>query len=177
MKKNAILISASIVLIMFISCKTGKNNMFTPVGEFNVEKYMGTWYEIVRFPHSFEKDLTDVTATYTIINDNKVEVLNKGLKFGKEKTAKGKAKFAGDKDKGHFKVSFFGPFYADYIILELDKENYNYALVTSSSYNYLWILARTPQLDDEILNKLLKTAEDTGFDLSKKIKVSHNINK
>jgi len=143
---------------------------FNPVSDFDLNRYLGKWYEIARFQHRFEKDLVNVTATYTLRDDGKVDVLNQGYnnsKDGKLKTARGKAKFAGPKNIGHLKVTFFWPFYGDYIIVELDKENYNFALVVSDSYDYLWILSRTPNLESAILISLLDKARELGFDTNK----------
>jgi apolipoprotein D and lipocalin family protein len=147
-----------------MSCKNGKN-LYTPVTPFIAEKYLGTWYEIARLPNSFEKDMTHVTATYSLKENGKVKVVNKGLLNEKQKEAIGKAYLAGVPNEGFLKVSFFGPFYADYIIVDLD-ENYTYAMV-ASSLEYLWILSREPVLDKVVLDKLLEKAKKLGFDTSK----------
>jgi Bacterial lipocalin len=149
---------------------TAANPKFTPVNGFELSKYLGTWYEIARMPVSFERDLVAVTATYGLQKDGKVSVLNQGHKNtvqGTIKKACGKAKFAGKPDVGHLKVSFFGPFYADYIIVALDQKEYQYALVLSKGFKYLWILSRTPRLDASILNGLLDKAKALGFDVQK----------
>ncbi len=141
----------------------------TPITGFELDRYLGTWYEIARFPNSFEKNLVGVTATYSMKDNGMVKVVNAGYKNsldGKYKSVVGKAKFAGDPDTGQLKVSFFLFFYGDYHILKLDKEHYQYALVGGSTSKYLWILAREPQLDEEIYNALLKEAEYRGYDLS-----------
>jgi len=146
------------------------------VKDFNLERYLGRWYEIVRMPSSFEKDLTNVTANYSLRSDGKVKVLNSGYKDnknGKYTEAAGRAKFFKDSNIGHLKVSFFWPFYADYIIIDLDKEKYSYAMVSSSN-SYLWILSRSPQMDREILNRLLEKAESLGYDMEKIIFVSQD---
>ncbi len=144
------------------------------VKNLDLERYAGTWYEIARFPHRFEKDLVGVTATYTLTAGKYIEVLNQGYKNtldGQFKQAKGKAKLADKNNTGHLKVSFFLWFYADYYVLELDETNYQYALVGSSSMNYLWILCRTAQMDETIYNKLLDKAKNRGYDISKLEKV------
>ena len=146
------------------------NPKFTPVSGFELSKYLGTWYEIARMPVSFERDLVAVTATYSLQKDGTVSVLNQGHKNivqGKLKKAFGKAKFAGNTDVGHLKVSFFWPFYADYIIVALDQKDYQYAMVVSEGFKYLWILNRTPRLDASILNGLLDKAKSLGFDMQK----------
>lgn len=141
----------------------------TPINGFELERYLGTWYEIARFPHNFEKNLQGVTATYSLKKNGMVKVENAGYKGsleGKFKTATGKAKFAGDTDTGHLKVSFFLFFYGDYKIMDMDKENYQWALVGSSSPNFLWILSRTPQMEQSLYESILETAKKRGYDLS-----------
>ena len=144
------------------------------VEKFELEKYLGTWYEIARFPHSFEKGLESVTATYSIRKDGKIKVVNKGYKNtdkNKLSIAEGKAKIPDLHVPGKIKVSFFWIFYADYYILELDTENYQWAMVGSSSDKYLWILCRTNKMDDNIYNMLIEKAKQRGYDLKKLITV------
>lgn len=138
-----------------------------PVLNFDLNKYLGEWYEIARLPASFEKNLIRVTATYSLEEDGKVKVENAGIneKTSKPKKAIGKAKIAKGKDIGYLKVSFFGPFYADYIILELDS-NYQYSMVASSK-KHLWILSRTPKIEKEILDRLIEKAKNMGFETEK----------
>jgi apolipoprotein D and lipocalin family protein len=139
---------------------------YEPVSDFQLERYLGKWYEIARLPAQFERGLVNVTATYTIRPDGKVQVLNEGYKEtknGKHSTAIGKAKFAESQEIGHLKVSFFGPFYANYVIIDLDKEHYSYAMV-ASSLRYLWILCRQPQMEQGLRDKLVKKARGLGFD-------------
>ncbi|MGA2506358.1 MAG: lipocalin family protein [Chitinispirillaceae bacterium] len=142
---------------------------FTPVDNFSLEKYLGTWYEIARMPVSFENDLHNVTATYSLREDGKVSVVNRGIRSnGRETVAHGKAKFAAAQNIGHLKVSFFWFFYSDYIIVDLDSA-YQYSMVAGSSTNYLWILSRKPQLDNVVLQQLLNNAKTLGYDTSKLI--------
>jgi lipocalin len=143
------------------------------VKELDLNRYLGTWYEIARFPHSFEKDLVGVTATYRLRADGKIEVINQGRKFtldGKRSKAVGKAKIPNPSEPGKLKVSFFWFFYADYFVLELD-ENYQYAMIGSSSPKYFWILSRTPQMDDFTYQMLLEKARKRGYHLDKLEKV------
>jgi len=138
----------------------------------NIGKYLGTWYEVARFPHSFEKNLDRVTATYSVREDGKIKVENTGyLPDGKQKTAIGKAYIPDASDASRLKVSFFWIFYGDYFILELDEKNYQWAMVGSGTSDYLWILSRAPKLDDKIYAELLNRAGSRGYDLSKLIKV------
>jgi apolipoprotein D and lipocalin family protein len=136
-----------------------------PVSGFDLNRYLGKWYEIARLPNSFEKDLVNVTATYSLRDNGKVKVINEGYKKtknGKHSIAEGKAKFAKSPDKGYLRVSFFWIFYSDYIIVELDPE-YKYAMV-ASSHKYLWILSREPEMDNTVLDELVKRAQELGFD-------------
>lgn len=166
--KNSLLVA--IISMTFSIQPLSADPKFTPVNGFELSKYLGTWYEIVRMPVSFERDLVAVTATYGLQKNGTVSVLNQGHKNivqGKLKKAHGKAKFAGNTDVGHLKVSFFWPFYADYIIVALDQQDYQYAMVVSEGFKYLWILSRTPRLDASILNGLLDKAKSLGFDMQK----------
>lgn len=138
---------------------------------FELERYLGTWYEIARFDHSFERGLQGTTATYTLRNDGKIEVLNQGFKGslnGERKVAVGKAKIPDLNDPRRLKVSFFWFFYADYFILELGQD-YQYALIGSKSDRYLWILSRKPQLDDHTRTFLLQRIILRGYNPEKLI--------
>jgi len=169
------LIVLSFALFMF-SCNSKAmdpdqtiNNEFS----FQLEKYLGTWYEIARFDHSFERGLQGVTATYSLMPDGKINVLNQGYKNsldGKFKKAVGKAKLFNPNTPRNLLVSFFWIFYAPYNILELDSD-YQYALIGSKSSDYLWILSRTPQLEEKTYQMLLDKAQTRGYDTSKLIKV------
>lgn len=145
-----------------------------PVENFDVNRYLGTWYEIARFDHSFERGLSRVTATYSLNENGTIRVVNRGFKAEKNewKEAIGKAKFVGRQDVGRLKVSFFGPFYGGYNIIDLDAA-YSRVLVCSSNDKYLWILAREPKLPDEVLKGLLDKANSLGFATEKLIYVEH----
>lgn len=139
------------------------------VKSFDPNQYLGTWYEIARLDNSFEKGLEQVTANYSSQPDGSIKVINRGFNPQKNdwSEAVGKAKFVDAPNTdgtrtGRLKVSFFGPFYGDYTILELDKPYYNYALV-SSGRDYLWILSRTPQLTYPIKQHLIAKAKELGF--------------
>jgi lipocalin len=150
-------------LLGLISCQS-ENKLHT-VEEVNIERYEGKWYEIARLPNRFEKDLICVTATYTQREDGKIEVLNQGHKLNNHavvKKIKGVAWIPNLKKQGQLKVRFFWPFAGDYWIISLDK-NYQYALVGDPSRKYLWILARTKVLSDDVFNELLLKAEQSGF--------------
>lgn len=163
------------VLFLFLGggCEDEQNeNMdFSTVDQLDLNRYMGTWYEIARFDHRFERNLVGVTATYELTPDGKITVINAGYKNsfdGKFKTAKGKAKQPNPEEPGKLKVSFFLFFYADYFVLELD-ENYEWALVGSSSDKYLWILSRNPALPEYTMDIILQKARERGYDTSKLI--------
>lgn len=151
----------------FWSCdnsETTVNN--APVKEVDLNRYLGKWYEVARFDHKFERDLTHCTAEYTLKEEGKIKVVNRGNKNGKWDTAEGKAKTTDT--PGLLRVSFFGPFYSDYRILLLDPD-YTYALVGSASDSYLWILSRTPELKPIDRGAILMEAQTRGYDINKLI--------
>lgn len=143
------------------------------VEELEIERYLGTWYEIARFPHRFEKGLAGVTATYSLRDDGKIKVVNRGYRDsleGKLQEAVGKAKIPDPSDQAKLKVSFFLFFYGDYYVMELD-EDYQWAMIGSSSPGYFWILSRTPQMDQDTLDMLLEKARARGYNLDQLIMV------
>jgi lipocalin len=147
-------------------------NTIETVRGVDINRYLGQWYEIARFDHFFERGMVGVTAYYSLNDDGTIQVVNSGYKcsfFGKFKSVQGKAHVPDPADAGKLRVSFFLWFYSDYYILELDEENYSYALVGSSSDKYLWILSRTPVLDRSIVKDLLHKAKHRGYDVSKLI--------
>lgn len=147
-----------------------------PVDHFNADKYLGKWVEIARLDHSFERGLSKVSANYSLRDDGGIRVINRGYDAKKQqwKEAEGKAYFVNSADQGYLKVSFFGPFYGSYIVFELDQENYQYSLVSGPDKSYLWILSRTPQMNQEIQKRLVEKAAALGFDTSKLIFVEHD---
>ncbi len=136
-----------------------------PVTDFEMNRYLGKWYEIARLDHSFERGLNRVTAEYALSDDGGVLVINRGFSQSENKweEAKGKAYFVGDKSAGFLKVSFFGPFYGSYVIFELDHENYQYAFVCGPTTKYLWLLARTPSVKPELIEKFAEMSKARGF--------------
>jgi apolipoprotein D and lipocalin family protein len=142
-----------------------------PVRGFELDRYLGRWYEIARLDHSFERDLSHVTAEYSIRKDGGVRVLNRGYSDSKHKwkSAEGKAFFVKEPDQGYLKVSFFGPFYGSYVIFELDQKDYQYAVISGPNKSYLWILARKPEIEPDLKNKLISHAAALGFDTKKLI--------
>lgn len=158
-----------------LSCQSIPEGV-TAVEDFELQKYLGTWYEIARLDHRFERGLEQVTATYERITPEIIRVTNRGYNTKKQKweEAIGKAKFIGASSFGRLKVSFFGPFYASYNIVELDHAGYQYALVCGPNLNYLWILARTPELDPTALTMLVSRASSLGFPVEDLIYVDHS---
>ena len=124
---------------------------------------MGKWYEIARYDHRFEKDMTNVSATYTLLDNGRIEVLNAGYKNGEYKEIKGKAKQPNPDDPGKLKVSFFLWFYSDYYILDIAPD-YSHVIIGSSTDKYLWIMSREPVLPDNILSELIEKIRQRGYD-------------
>ncbi len=141
------------------------------VRSLDLERYLGSWYEIARFDHCFERGLTHAKASYALNPDGTIAVTNTGIKNGKMKTSTGKAKLT---DRvGLLRVSFFGPFYSDYRVLMV-SDDYSYALVGSGNRKYLWILSRTPVLSEEVKDQILGVAAIRGYDTSKLIWVDQS---
>ena len=152
------------VLFVLAGC-TGKPENIKPVENFQAERYLGTWYEIARIDHRFEKGLSRVTAQYSKREGGGITVVNRGFdaKSGAWKESSGKAFFVDGEDKGHLKVSFFGPFYGAYVVFELDAKDYQYALVSGPDTSYFWLLSRTPTMDAALRDRLLDHAVSKGF--------------
>ncbi|HNP34318.1 MAG TPA: lipocalin family protein [Woeseiaceae bacterium] len=166
----------TLVSALFAGC-TGSPDGTRVVSDFELDRYLGTWYEIARLDHRFERGLANVTADYSLRDDGGVKVVNRGFntKTAEWDEAIGKAYPVGPPDRGQLKVSFFGPFYGGYNILELDAENYQYALVAGPNRSYLWILARSPDLPDRIVRSLVEKARDLEFPVDELIYVSHDV--
>lgn len=147
-----------------------------PVAGFDADRYLGKWYEIARLDHSFERNLTNVSAEYTLKKGSDIKVVNRGYneKSGEWEQIEGQARFIGDRTVGSLKVSFFGPFYGGYHIIDLDKETYSYVMVAGPSRSYLWILSRSTSLDEQTYKSLVDRAAELGFDTSNLIKVKHD---
>ena len=147
----------------------------TPVSGFEVERYLGRWYEIARLDHSFERGLQRVTADYAMRSDGGIDVTNRGYSPGDKEwqEAKGKAYFVDDPGNGYLKVSFFGPFYGSYVVFGPDPQDYHYAYVSGPDLSYLWLLSRTAQVPDAVKADFIARAEDAGFDTGQLIWVEH----
>jgi len=160
--KNSVLLVLSFALTGCL----GMPDSVEPVSNFEVNRYMGKWYEIARLDHSFEDGLTQVTAQYSLKEDGGVSVLNRGFLADENrwKEAEGKAYFVDEQSQGYLKVSFFGPFYGSYVVFELDADNYQYAFVSGPNTDYLWLLARTPSVKQQVIDKFVTMAKARGFD-------------
>ena len=159
------------VVGLFGACDAADKVDNSTVKSVDLNRYLGSWFEIAKYDHYFERDLDYAMARYTLRDDGKIDVLNTGIKDGRAKDAKGIAKTTDV--PGLLRVSFFGPFFGDYRIMMLD-EDYQYVLVGGSTDKYLWILARTPQLDDATLSLILAEADRRGYDTSKLIWVKQS---
>ena len=137
-----------------------------PVTGFDVDRYTGTWYEVARLDHRFERGLSNVTATYSLQDDGTVKVVNRGYSLEDQSwdDAIGKASFVEVPDLAYLKVSFFGPFYGAYVVFELDKQDYQYAFVAGNTTSYLWLLSRTPTISDELRQRFIDNITALGFD-------------
>ncbi|WP_114192049.1 outer membrane lipoprotein Blc [Edaphovirga cremea] len=161
--------------LLSVACSVKPPPDVEVVNNFEVKRYLGIWYEIARLDHRFERGLDHVTANYSTRDDGGIRVINRGFNVKKQEweQSEGKGYFIGSPAQASLKVSFFGPFYGGYNVIELDKE-YRYALVCGPNKDYLWILSRTPTLDEGTREKLLETARKYGFDTDKLIWVNQS---
>lgn len=157
--------AAWVLLVVLLTGCTSAPKGIEPVQEFELSKYLGTWYEIARLDHSFERGLSNVTAEYSLRKDGGVRVINRGYSAeeGKWEQAEGKAYFVEDSDTGHLKVSFFGPFYGAYVVFNLD-EDYQQSFVSGPDRSYLWFLSRTPTVSEADKQRFIQAARAKGFD-------------
>ena len=158
---------------MLFSCSTIPKGV-TAVHQFDKNKYLGKWYEIARMDFSFERNLINTTAEYSLKKDGKIKVVNKGYstKTNKWKRATGKAKFVKNENVAMLKVSFFGPFYSGYNVIAIDKD-YKYALIAGQSLKYLWILSRDTTIPEDVKNNYLELAKSVGYNTDDLIWVTH----
>lgn len=145
------------------------------VTNLDITKYLGHWYEIARLDFYWEKNLKNVTASYSLKKDGNIKVINQGqhLQSGKIKTSTGKAKLVSEGTKGALKVSFFGPFYSGYNIMHID-ENYHYALVFGDNLDYMWILSRKTTIPESIKTKYLDYARNAGYAIENLVWTQHD---
>ena len=146
-----------------------------PIQNFELDRYLGRWYEVARLDHSFERGLDAVTADYSLRDDGGISVINSGrdITSGEMQQAEGRAYFVDKSNIGYLKVSFFGPFFGSYVIFELDHEGYQYAFVAGNTTDYLWLLARDPVVSEEVLRNFKDKASTFGFNTEDLIFVQH----
>lgn len=163
-----------IMTALFTSCVSIPKGV-TAVSSFEKSKYLGKWYEIARFDFRFEKGLNNTTAEYSLNSNGTIKVVNRGYDYEKKiwKESIGKAKFVGNDSIAMLKVSFFGPFYAGYNVIAIDPE-YKYALVSGSSFDYLWILSREKSIPADIKSLYLEKAEKLGYKVSNLLWIEHD---
>ena len=167
-----------LLILLFPSVINAQEKNFdnSPIFTVDLNRYLGTWYEIARMDHVFERGMDNVTAVYTLRDDGMINVVNSGWKKGRFKQANGKARQPEPlSDPAHLEVSFFLSFFNDYNILMLDPD-YKVVLVGSNSPKYLWILARDPKVSDAVLGDFLEEADLRGYDISSLIWVDQSKN-
>lgn len=172
--KNFMLIGIALLLMLVTACSYGAGRDSIDrrtVASLDLKSIMGTWYEIARFDHRFERGMEQVTATYTLLPDGNVEVKNKGMRGGEEHISMGHAKPTDE--PGRLRVSFFWKFYSDYNILAIAPDG-SWMIIGSSSPKYLWILSRTPTLPEKTLEYVVSLAAQRGYNVSKLIFVKQN---
>lgn len=169
-------VTAIMMFYLLLSGCLGMPDAVKPVDGFQVDKYLGKWYEIARLDHSFEKGLSHVSAEYSRRKDGGIAVLNKGYnaKKGRWKSAQGKAYFVENEDRAYLKVSFFGPFYGSYVVFGLDQDNYQYAFVAGPKTSYLWFLSRKPIVTETLKQQFINESRQLGFKTEELIWVEHN---
>lgn len=170
---TTLLCTMLLAMTLLSGCNSQPTPVVSPIQSFDAERYMGTWYEILRLPHSFEENLTRVTAEYRLNEDGTVEVTNRGFNTveGRWNTAIGLAKPVPGL-RASFDVTFFWPFSGGYYIAELGS-NYEYAVIVSDSHDYFWLLSRTPMLSQGLVDEVTAKAYDWGFDINALIRVRH----
>lgn len=166
--KNIIKATLPLLLTVF-GCAASNYPPLDVVDRVDIQKYLGKWYEIARLPFSQQEGCSCTTAEYELIDETTIRVINKCIKNGELDDATGKAFVVEGSNNAKLRVQFFWPFRGDYWIIELDKENYQYAVVGTPSRKYLWILSRTPKMDESIYNSLLEKISAKGFDINKLI--------
>ena len=170
-------VGVSIVLLTLVAGCTAIPDGLKPVDNFDIERYLGKWYEIARLDHKFERNMSNVSATYAANDSGDITVVNRGYQkdTGEWKSIQGVARPIGNENTGSLEVSFFRPFYGGYHIIDLDRENYSYAMVVGPSRSYFWILSRNKVMDESLLNELVSKATAHGIDAKKLLRVEQNL--
>lgn len=176
MKRIILTTTLMVTILLMSACSKKIPGGVEGVRNFDVNQYLGQWYEVARLDHSFERNLNNVTATYSFREDGLIKVENRGFNTKTEKweDAEGRAKFKGAQDVGELRVSFFGPFFGSYNIASLD-DDYKYVLVMGDNFGFMWILSREKILPPEVKAEFLKIAEETGYDTSELIWVEQDM--
>ncbi|MEX1668329.1 lipocalin family protein [Zhongshania guokunii] len=174
----------SLVFIVLLVACTKLPSGVEAVQSFDKTKYLGKWYEIARLDQRFEAGLSQVSAEYSLRDDGGIQVVNRGYSAadGEWREAEGRAYFVGEESTAHLKVSFFGPFYSSYVVFDLglvsadgdaEPDQYQYAFVSGYNKDYLWLLARTPVVSDELISRFVNKARSLGFDTGSLLYVKH----
>ena len=173
MTRAATCLSAALALCLAIGCASSPPAGISPVESFDGDRYLGTWYEIARLDHGFERNLTHVSATYSEKPDGTIEVVNRGYDTKKEawQEITGSARFAGDPETGSLMVTFFPPFESGYHVFALDRKAYQWAVVAGANRDYLWILSRKPTLSGSVRRSLDEAIAEAGYDPADLIEV------
>jgi len=169
-------IALSLVLSFLLTACSGLPKGIEPVNNFDVQRYLGTWYEIARLDHRFERGLSNVSAEYSLKDNGEIRVLNRGYNMEDEEftDAEGRARFGRDTDEGYLKVSFFGPFFGSYVVFNLD-EDYRRAYVAGDDRSYLWFLSRTPTVSDAEMDAFVSAAKALDFPVEQLIFVDQSL--
>ncbi|WP_332447530.1 lipocalin family protein [Sphaerochaeta sp.] len=174
MRKTQIVLMTGLLagLLALSGCATKADSLppLKTVDSLDLNRYLGSWYEIARYQHQFEKTLVGAKADYSLRDDGRIQVVNSGLKTtldGKFISVKAVAWRPDEAVPGALKVKFFNLFTSDYLVFGLDEENYQWALVGNNNRKYLWFLSRTPTVSDELLAKMKAIAVQQGYDLEK----------
>jgi apolipoprotein D and lipocalin family protein len=161
-----VVILAALSAVILASCTVKRGPSLPPpdvVPSVDLARYAGTWYEIASYPNRFQKNCSDTSATYTLLPDGKIEVLNRCTRGGKADSIKGTAKVVDPATNARIKVTFFWPFSGDYWIIELGAQ-YEYAVVSNPDRSYLWVLSRTPRMDEGVYAGIMERLRCRGFD-------------
>ena len=163
------------LLVLFIAGCVATPKGVTAVAGFDLDRYLGTWYEIARLDHRFERGLSKVSASYSKRSDGGIDVVNRGFNSSTSswKEANGRAYPVGEPGDAALKVTFFWPFYAGYNVIELDHQGYQYAMVCGPDRSYLWLLSRQQHLDKAIVERMVARAKELGFKTDGLIFVEH----
>jgi len=168
------IILAVLSIVMLAACTIKRGPSLPPpdvVPSVDLTRYVGTWYEIASYTNRFQKGCSDTSATYTLMPDGGIEVLNRCTRAGKTDSIKGRAKVADASTNAKLKVTFFWPFSGDYWIIELGAQ-YEYAVVSNPDRSYLWVLSRTPRMDEAAYAGIVERLQSRGFDIGRLVRTA-----